>query len=133
MTMTDPISDLLTRIRNAYQSQLVNLVLPYSKIKMSILQVLRKEGYVQNVLESKNKKGFLEISVDLKYSPIGTAAIVTIDRVSKPGKRIYSSISDLKEYYKGLGIYILSTSKGVVSDREAAKFGIGGEVLCKIF
>ena len=133
MTMTDPISDLLTRIRNAYQGKLVNVVLPYSKIKMSILQVLRKEGYVQNASEYKSKQGFKEIRVGLKYSPIGKAAIVTIDRVSKPGKRIYSSISDLKEYYKGLGIYILSTSRGVVSDREAAKFGVGGEVLCKIF
>jgi small subunit ribosomal protein S8 len=79
------------------------------------------------------KKGFREIQVSLKYSEVGKSAIIEIDRVSKPGKRMYSSISDLKEYYKGLGVYILSTSKGVVSDRDAVKFGVGGEVMCKVF
>lgn len=133
MTMTDPISDLLTRIRNAYQSKLVNVVLPSSKVKMSILNVLWKEGYIKNVSDSQSVSGFKEISIDLKYSEIGQPAILKIDRVSKPGKRIYSSISNLKEYYKGLGIYILSTSKGVVSDRDAARSGMGGEVLCKVF
>lgn len=134
MTMSDNIADMLTRIRNGQKSRLISVNIPASKLKCAILDVLVKEGYVS----SYSKKDSINtdkaaISINLKYSSIGEPAISEIHRVSKPGKRIYSSITDLSGYYNNMGIHILSTSSGVMSDREAQKMKIGGEVMCKVF
>ena len=132
MSMTDSIADMLTRIRNAQKSKLMSISMPCSKIKCAILDVLQKEGYIKKYLVIKNGN-ISHIEVDLKYSINGNPAIREINRVSKPGKRIYSPIDKLKGYYNNMGIYILSTSKGVLSDRDAHSQKIGGEIICKVF
>ncbi len=133
MSMTDTIADMLTRIRNGQKSKLITVSLPYSKMKCAVLDVLKGEGYIKDYQVTELKSNISEINVGLKYSSSGKAAICEIHKVSKPGKRIYSSISTLKGYYNNMGIYILSTSRGVMSDREAHKLGCGGEVICKVF
>lgn len=132
MSMSDTIADMLTRIRNAQAGRLLNVILPYSKIKNDILKVLKAEGYINEFQVTLNtKKSFLQI--ELKYTPNGKPAISEIHRVSKPGKRIYSPINKLKGYYNNMGIQIISTSKGVISDREAYSYRVGGEIICKVF
>jgi len=134
MVMTDPIADMLTRIRNAQKAKFLSISFPYSNIKYEISKVLYKEGYIKSCSIKElvlSKKRNLEI--ELKYFDKGVPAIVKIDKVSRPGKRMYSSIKTLKEYYKGLGIYILSTSKGIISDKEALNYKVGGEIICKVF
>lgn len=133
MSMTDSIADMLTRIRNAQKSRLVSMFVPHSKLKIAILEVLKEEGYVAAYNVVENKSNMRTIEVDLKYSVEGRPAIREIKKVSTPGKRIYSAVNDLADYYSGMGIYILSTSKGVISDRQARQLGIGGEVICKVF
>ena len=130
MTMTDNIADMLTRIRNGQKSRLLNVSLPISKLKCSVLAVLKKEGYIVGYT-TNSEVGLIEVG--LKYSKLGSPVIKEIHRVSKPGKRMYSSIDSLKGYYNNMGIHILSTSKGVISDREAKSLRIGGEVICKVF
>lgn len=128
MSMSDNIADMLTRIRNAQNSRLLYVKLPASKMKIAILKVLEKEGYI-NGYEVDHSS----IVIHLKYSAEGATGICQIHRVSKPGKRVYSSISNLGGYYNNMGIHILSTSHGIVSDREAKKINVGGEVICKVF
>lgn len=130
MSMTDSIADMLTRIRNGQKSKLLNVIMPVSNLKCAVLEVLKTEGYIGGYVVDTDKK---EISVDLKYSSLGKPAICEIHKVSKPGKRVYSAIADLKGYFNNMGIHILSTSKGVMSDREAKKHHVGGEVICKVF
>jgi small subunit ribosomal protein S8 len=130
MSMTDAIADMLARIRNGQASKLIKISLPCSKLKCAILDVLLEEGYIKNYQVNKDS---MEIDVELKYSVSGKPGINEIHRVSKPSKRIYSGIDSLKSYYNNMGIYILSTSKGVISDRAAHRFGVGGEVICKVF
>lgn len=130
MSMTDNIADLLTRIRNAQSCKLLNVGAPLSKLKCGILDVLKKEGYISAYLVNQEKR---LIEVELKYSRFGEPAISQIHRVSKPGKRIYSSISNLLGYFNNMGIHILSTPKGIMSDRDARKLNVGGEVICKVF
>ena len=132
MSMSDNIADMLTRIRNGQKSKLITISLPHSKMKCAILNALKAEGYIKEyrVFFEKN---IGQIEVDLKYSSNGNSAICEINRVSKPGKRIYSSIRELSGYYNNMGIYILSTSKGVISDRDAHLLGVGGEIICKVF
>jgi small subunit ribosomal protein S8 len=131
MSMSDNIADMLTRIRNAQKSKLLQVsALPASKLKSAILDVLQKEGYITGYkLDSASKL----IDIDLKYSRVGEPAICEIHRVSKPGRRIYSSTAELPGYFNNMGIHILSTSCGVMSDREARKLKVGGEVICKVF
>lgn len=133
MSMTDTIADMLTRIRNAQKSKLVTMLVPYSKMKCAILDVLKEEGYIASysVIDTKQVKSTIEVC--LKYSAQGKPAIQEIQKVSKPGKRIYSSIEALPGYYNGMGIYILSTSKGILSDRRAHQLCVGGEIICKVF
>jgi small subunit ribosomal protein S8 len=133
MSMTDTIADMLTRIRNAQKSRLISMVVPHSKLKIAVLEVLEEEGYVGAYKIVENAKNMRIIEVDLKYSVEGKPAIREIKKVSTPGKRIYSAVNDLEDYYSGMGIYILSTSKGVISDRRARQLGVGGEVICKVF
>jgi len=132
MSMTDNIADMLTRIRNGQKSKLLTISLPHSKMKCSVLEVLKTEGYIKE-FRSIFEGRIGQIEVDLKYSSNGKPVICEIQRVSKPGKRMYSSIGGLKGYYNNMGIYILSTSKGVISDREAHHYGVGGEIICKVF
>lgn len=130
MSMSDNIADMLTRIRNGQKSRLLNVVLPLSKLKCSVLDVLKDEGYISGYTKNEEEK---IINISLKYSKVGEPAISEIHKVSKPGKRIYSAIGDLKGYFNNMGIHILTTSQGVMSDRQAKKLNVGGEVICKVF
>jgi small subunit ribosomal protein S8 len=128
--MSDNIADMLTRIRNAQGSKLISVSVAFSNLKLNVLEVLKSEGYILGYHRSDDTK---TISIDLKYSRDGKPAITYIHKVSKPGKRIYSSISDLFGYFNNMGIYILSTSRGVLSDAQARRLNVGGEIICKVF
>ncbi len=131
MSNTDPISDMLTRIRNAHMRSKNKVAVPTSKLRERVLEVLQKEGYIRGfaVIE---KDGKSEIEVELKYFD-GAPVIKEIHRVSKPGRRVYASVETLPSVFNGLGISILSTPKGVMSDQEARAQNVGGEVLCTVF
>jgi small subunit ribosomal protein S8 len=130
--LTDPIGDMLTRIRNAIMAKKKEVVVePASKLKMAILDVLKREGYIEGYkIEGEGVKK--KIIVYLKYYQ-GKPVIQVIERVSKPERRIYVGVDEIPKVYNGLGIAILSTSKGVLSDREAKKLRVGGELICKVF
>ena len=130
MSMSDNIADMLTRIRNGQKSKLLNVALPMSNLKCAVLDVLKSEGFIVGYTKDIEKRA---INISLKYSRIGEPAISEVHKVSKPGKRIYSSIEDLPGYFNNMGIHILSTSHGVMSDRQAKKQNVGGEVICKVF
>ena len=132
MSMTDPISDMLTRIRNGLQVKKATVTCPSSKIKKSILNVLKKEGYIRNFTEHniENKKPTL--TIELKYYE-GNPAIKEISRISKPGMRVYTSVDDFPNIRNNMGISIVSTSKGVMTNNSARKENIGGEILCRVF
>jgi small subunit ribosomal protein S8 len=131
MSLSDPIADMLTRIRNAARINSEQVNIRASKICQGIAQVLKDEGYIvdYDVIDD-GKQGILRVS--LKYDPEGGSIIVTIKRVSKPGRRIYSQVAELPVVMGGLGIAIVSTSKGVLSDRNCRKENIGGEILCTV-
>ncbi|MCK6448101.1 MAG: 30S ribosomal protein S8 [Planctomycetes bacterium] len=132
MSMTDPIGDLLTAIRNANETGKKSLVMPASRLKVDVAHVLKDEGYLSAVsVESAVPQS--KLKVDLKYGPDGERVIQCIERVSKPGRRVYGSPKSLVPVLKGLGIYVLSTSKGVMSDRAARAQNVGGEVLAKVY
>src|SRR5574342_1252808 len=128
MSMTDPIADMLTRIRNAQMVAKTVVEMPSSKLKVSIAQVLKDEGYIDGFAVREND-GKPEIEISLKYYA-GRPVIETIERVSSPGLRIYRGRDDIPRVMNGLGIAIVSTSKGLMTDRKARATGIGGEVLC---
>ena len=130
MTMQDPLSDMITRIRNANLREKVAVAMPSSKVKVSVAKVLKDEGYILNYKVTEDKKPVLEI--DLKYYD-GKPVIEEITRSSKPSLRVYSSSKDLPKVKSGLGVAIVSTSKGVMSDRSARSNGVGGEILCTVF
>lgn len=129
--MTDPISDMLARIKNACQRYFETVDIPSSKVKIGILRVLEREGYINGFKEVKeNNRSILK--VDLKYYE-GKPVIKVLDRVSKPSCRVYSKLKKIDSVFNGFGIYVLSTSKGVMSDAEARENNVGGEILCKVF
>jgi small subunit ribosomal protein S8 len=128
MSMTDPIADMLTRIRNAQAVGKTVVSIPSSKLKVSIAQVLKDEGYIEN-FSTRDKDGIGELEIGLKYYA-GEPVIEKIERVSKPGLRIYRGRDELPQVMNGLGVAIVSTSKGVMTDRKARASGVGGEVLC---
>ncbi|HLU77558.1 MAG TPA: 30S ribosomal protein S8 [Burkholderiales bacterium] len=128
MSMTDPISDMLTRIRNAQASGKTTVSIPASKLKAAIAQVLKDEGYVEDFAVHANE-GKPVLEVNLKYYA-GSPVIEKIERVSRPGLRIYKGAQEIPKVMNGLGVAIVSTSKGVMTDRKARATGIGGEVLC---
>ena len=132
MTFTDPIGDMITRIRNAQMRLLNQVKIPGSKFRARILDVLKKEGYISDykILSDDNNKGSL--SIDLKYNN-GSPVIREINRVSKPGRRIYASADSIPKIQNGLGLAIVSTSKGIMSDDEARNQKIGGEIICRVF
>jgi small subunit ribosomal protein S8 len=130
--MTDPIADMLTRIRNALQIERPFVDIPASKIKESIANAMQREGFIWDFEVIENSPQNI-LRVNLKYGPNGERAIQKIVRESKPGRRSYQDLRSMPEVLQGLGISILSTSKGVLSNREAKKEGVGGELLCTIW
>ena len=131
MNLNDPVGDLITRIRNAQLRRRSKLVSPASTLRGRVLQVLKDEGYIRDFREIE-AEGRKELEVELKYFE-GAPAIHEIQRVSKPGRRVYSAIKDLRLVRNGLGISILSTPKGVMSDQAARDANVGGEVLCEVY
>ncbi|NLJ41019.1 MAG: 30S ribosomal protein S8 [Clostridiales bacterium] len=132
MVMTDPIADLLTRIRNALVVKHASVNVPASNMKSAIAQILQEEGYIRGYTRFEDgKQGILKI--DLKYGGQGERIITGLKRISKPGLRVYARKDQVPKVLKGLGIAILSTSKGVITDKKAREEGIGGEVLCYIW
>lgn len=132
MTMTDPIADMLTRIRNAITVSYETVDVPASKIKVNIAEVLKAEGMVRNYKVIKDKS-FQTIRIFLKYDADGRAVITGLKRVSRPGCRVYTGSEDIPQVLNGYGINILSTSRGLMTDREARSQNVGGEILCSVW
>ncbi|MFT6497324.1 MAG: small subunit ribosomal protein S8 [Alphaproteobacteria bacterium] len=130
--MTDPLADMLTRIRNALMRNKSSVVTPASKLRQRVLDVLESEGYIRGYARVEQEGDFPVFEIELKYHE-GTPVIKNIEKVSKPGRRVYSSVNELPRVFNGLGISILSTSKGVMSDVSAREENVGGEILCKVF
>jgi len=129
---SDPISDMLTRIRNAGKAKFSTVDVPASKLKAELARVLKDEGYIRNYKFIKDgKQGILRLY--LKYTRDNAHAILSLERVSKPSRRIYSGSKDIKPFYSGMGISILSTSKGIMTDKRAQKENVGGEVICTVW
>jgi small subunit ribosomal protein S8 len=132
--MTDPIADMLTRIRNAVRIEHPEVAMPVSKVKRGLAEVLKREGYIWDWHEAESEAApNKQLSIQLKYGPNGERVIRHIKRVSKPGRRVYSPADRLRPVLNGLGISIISTSRGVISDREARQRNLGGEVLCEVW
>ena len=129
--MTDPISDLLTRIRNANRIKKKRISMPASRIKVGIAQILKEEGFIQDYSVEAAKPSS-RLSITLKYDQDGATVIRSVERISKPGCRVYTGAGDLKPVLRGMGIQILSTPKGILSDRTARQERLGGEILCKV-
>ncbi|MEQ8586683.1 MAG: 30S ribosomal protein S8 [Thalassobaculaceae bacterium] len=132
MSMSDPLGDMLTRIRNGQSARKSVVVSPASRLRANVLEVLQREGYIRGFSQDDVRAGVSEIKIELKYAE-GEPVIKEIKRVSTPGRRVYSKIKDLPRVYNGLGIAILSTPRGVMSDNEARAANVGGEVLCQVF
>ena len=132
MSMSDPLGDMLTRIRNAQSSRQSRCKAPASKLRENVLEALKREGYIRAWRTEELRPGVRFIEIELKYSE-GEPAIKEITRVSKPGRRVYSKIAELPKFYNGLGTSILSTPRGVMSENEARAANVGGEVLCRVF
>lgn len=130
--MTDPIADMLTRIRNAVRVEKPYVDIPTSRFKRGIADVLKREGFIWDWKEVDEENPSATLRLELKYGPNGERVIQSIKRVSSPGRRLYQRGKELKPVLGGLGISIISSSKGVISDREARRDNIGGEVLCEI-
>ena len=132
MTMTDPVADLLTRLRNANSAHHESVSAPYSKFKQSIAEILKEEGYVADWRVEEAEVG-QTLVIDLKFGPNRERAIAGIKRVSKPGLRVYAKSTELPKVLGGLGVAILSTSSGLLTDRQAQKKGVGGEVVAYVW
>ena len=132
MSLVDPIGDMLTRIRNAQLRALYNVKIPSSKFRAKVLDVLKQEGYISNYKLLSEKKNKNTLVVDLKYHN-GTPVIKEIRRVSKPGRRIYAKADSIPKIQNGLGLAIVSTSQGIMSDNDARLKNVGGEIICRVF
>jgi len=132
MSLTDPIGDMLTRIRNAQMRRRTSVTTPASTLRGRVLDVLKSEGFIRGYSETKFANGVSEYEIELKYSE-NDPVIRTIERVSRPGRRVYASVKNIPQVASGLGISILSTPKGVMADHEAKAANVGGEVLCRVF
>ena len=132
MVVTDTISDMLTAIRNGILLTKEFVITPSSKLKLNILKILQEEGYIKSFNENEIKKGIKEIKITLSYIK-GEPSIKIISRISKPGRRVYSKLKNLPSYYKGDGTTIVSTSKGVMTDKKARISNLSGEILCQVF
>jgi small subunit ribosomal protein S8 len=132
MAISDPIGDMLTRIRNAQMRRRDNVTTPASTLRGRVLDVLQSEGFIRGYSESHMDNGVLQYDIELKYSD-NQPVIRTIERVSRPGRRVYASVKNIPSVANGLGVSILSTPKGVMADHEAKAQNLGGEVLCRVF
>ena len=132
MTLMDPIGDMLTRIRNGQTRLLAKVEMPSSSLRLKILEVLKNEGFIVSYHIEKKENNKISLIVDLKYYE-GTPVIKEIRRISKPGRRVYSRATSIPKVMNGLGLAILSTPKGVMSDNDARKNNIGGEIICRVF
>jgi len=132
MSMSDPLGDMITRIRNGQTARKAVVSSPASRLRMNVLEVLKREGYIRDYSSVQVREGIAELKIELKYHE-GDPVISEIKRVSTPGRRVYSGIKDMAKVYNGLGIAILSTPRGVLSDNEARVGNVGGEVLCEVF
>ncbi len=133
MSMSDPIADLLTRIRNGLQVRRQFVEVGASHVKRSVAEVLSREGYVGDIRDITARTGHPSLRIFLRYDEDGQPVIQRIGRVSKPGRRVYSGVRDIPRVLNGLGISVLTTSQGVLSDREARDQGVGGEILCEVW
>ena|SRR5688572_1932492 len=133
MTMTDPVADMLTRLRNANRAYHDEVSMPSSKLKTHIAEILQKEGYISGWKVEKNERVGQTLTIDLKYGPNRERSIAGIKRVSKPGLRVYAKSTEIPHVLGGLGVAILSTSSGLLTDRQASKKGVGGEVLAYVW
>ena len=132
MSMSDPLGDMLTRIRNAQRARHSMCVSPASQLRANVLGVLQREGFIRGYSAEELRPGVARLKIELKYNE-GEPVIKEITRVSRPGRRVYSKIKELPRVYAGLGISILSTPRGVMSDSEARAANVGGEILCRVF
>ncbi len=132
MSMSDPLGDMITRIRNAQRARHAGCVAPASKLRANVLDALKREGFIRGFSSENLRPGVDQLRIELKYTE-GEPVIKEITRVSKPGRRVYSKIQELPRVYAGLGVSILSTPRGVLSDAEARAANVGGEVLCRVF
>ena len=132
MSFADPIGDMITRIRNAQLRALNNVTIPSSKFRVRVLDVLKREGYISNYKPLSDQKNKRSLLVDLKYNN-GLPVIKEIKRVSRPGRRIYAKADSIARIQNGLGLAIVSTSKGIMSDTDARTKNIGGEIICRVF
>ncbi|MEQ8818330.1 MAG: 30S ribosomal protein S8 [Thalassobaculum sp.] len=132
MALSDPLGDMLTRIRNGQSARKQVVNSPASKLRSNVLEVLKREGFIRGYSTDEIRSGVSEVKIELKYQE-GEPVIREIRRVSRPGRRVYAKIKDLPRVYNGLGIAILSTPRGVMSDNEARAANVGGEVLCQVF
>ena len=132
MTLTDPIGDMFSRIRNGQMRSLNSVDIPSSNFRQNILKILKDEGYISDYYIEKSEKNKISLKINLKYYE-GDPVIKEIKRISKPGRRVYSKATSIPKVLNGLGLAILSTSKGVMSDAEATKNNLGGEIICRIF
>lgn len=132
MAVNDPIGDMLTRIRNAHMRNKTSVLTPASVLRGRVLEVLQSEGFIRGYTETKFENGSSEFSIELKYAD-NEPVIREIQRVSRPGRRVYSSVKTIPSVANGLGVSILSTPKGVMADHEARANNVGGEVLCRVF
>jgi small subunit ribosomal protein S8 len=132
MSMSDPLGDMLTRIRNGQTAAMKTVVCPASKMRASVLAVLKSAGYIRDFREETADSGHKNLVIELKYD--GTTAVIReLHRVSKPGRRIYTAATEIPRYYNGLGVTIISTPQGVMDDQAAREANVGGEVLCQVF
>ena len=132
MTYTDPIGDMFSRIRNGQMRLLASVVIPSSKFRRNILEILKNEGYIKDFYIEKSENNKISLKINLKYFE-GDPVIKEIKRISKPGRRVYSRATSIPKVMNGLGLAIISTPKGVMSDTDARKQNIGGEVICRVF
>ena len=133
MGMTDPIADMLTRIRNANKARFKTVNINMSQMNINIAKVLKKTGYINNYDKVKNEKGRQVLEIILKYPDAKRTVITNIKRISKPGRRVYVPADSIPKVLNGLGVAILSTSKGVITDAEARELNVGGEILCNVW
>jgi small subunit ribosomal protein S8 len=132
MATSDPLGDMLTRIRNGQMANMPVVECPKSTFRCRVLEAMQREGYIRGFSESQKGKEHIQLLIELKYHE-GEGAIRKIERISKPGRRVYAGIKDLAKVFNGLGVSILSTPRGVLSDNEARAANVGGEILCRIF
>lgn len=133
MGMTDPIADMLTRIRNANKARFKSVTVHMSRINLNIAKVLKKSGYVVGYENVKDEKGYQMLKITLKYPDSKRTVITGIERISKPGRRVYVNADSIPKVLNGYGISVLSTSSGVITDQEARELNVGGEVICNVW